>query len=49
MNNIHPVEQPHKHLFKDETFSKKAFKHENHIGYAMFNNPTRNQLKNLTK
>lgn len=49
MTNTHNVEQPHQYLFKDETFSKKPFKHEKHIGYAMFNNPTRNQLKNLTK
>ena len=47
--NSYPVEQPHKYLFKDQTFSKKPFKHSEHIGYAMFNNATRCQLKNLTK
>lgn len=47
--NSYPVEQTHKYLFKDQTFSKKPFKHSQHIGYAMFNNPTRCQLKNLTK
>jgi hypothetical protein len=47
--NSYPVEQTHKYLFKDETFSKKPFQHSDHIGYAMFNNPTRCQLKNLTK
>lgn len=47
--NIYPVEQPHKYLFKDETFSNKPFQHSQHIGYAMFNNSTRCQLKDLTK
>lgn len=47
--NSYPVEQPHKNLFKDETFSKTPFRHKKHIGYALFNNPTRQQLKNLTK
>lgn len=47
--NIYPVEQTHKYLFKDETFSKKSFQHSQHIGYSMFNNATRCQLKNLTK
>ena len=49
MTNTTPVEQNHKYLFKDETFSKKTFNQEKYIGYAMFNNNTRNQLKNLTK
>lgn len=48
-NNIYPVEQTHKYLFKDETFSQKPFQHSQHIGYSMFNNATRCQLKNLTK
>lgn len=47
--NSYPVAQPHKNLFRDDTFSKKTFQHKNHIGYALFNNPTRQQLKNLTK
>lgn len=47
--NSNPVAQPHPQLFKDSTFSKTPFPHKNHIGYAMFNNPTRQQLKNLTK
>lgn len=47
--NIYPVEQTHKYLFEDQTFSKKPFQHSQHIGYSMFNNSTRCQLKNLTK
>lgn len=47
--NSYPVEQTHKYLFKDNTFSKKPFQHKNYIGHALFNNPTRQQLKNLTK
>ena len=47
--NIYPVTQPHKHLFEDATFSNKPFQHSQHIGYALFNNSTRCQLKNLTK
>lgn len=47
--NSYPVEQPHKNLFKEQTFSKKPFKHSEHVGYALFNNSTRCQLKNLTK
>jgi hypothetical protein len=47
--NNYPVEQTHKYLFKDQTFSKKPFKDSQYIGYAMFNNPTRCQMKNLTK
>jgi hypothetical protein len=48
-SNSYSAEQPHKNLFKDETFSKKTVQHKNHIGYELFNNPTRQQLKNLTK
>jgi hypothetical protein len=47
--NSHPVEQTHKYLFKDETFSKKTFQYKEQIGYSIFNNATRCQLKNLTK
>jgi hypothetical protein len=47
--NIYPVQQPHKQLFEDQTFSNKPFQHSQHIGYALFNNSTRCQLKNLTK
>lgn len=47
--NSKPVNQPHQLLFEKPTFPKKQFQHEKHIGYAMFNNSTRCQLKNLEK
>ncbi len=47
--NIYPVEQTHKYLFEDQTFYNKPFQHSQQIGYSMFNNSTRCQLKDLTK
>jgi hypothetical protein len=47
--NSNPVAQTHPNLFKEQTFSNKPFQHKQHIGYALFNNSTRCQLKNLTK
>jgi hypothetical protein len=47
--NSYPVAQPYPNLFKENTFSKTPVSHKQHIGYALFNNPTRQQLKNLTK
>ena len=47
--NSFPVEQPFKQLFEEQTFKQTNFKHKSHIGYDMFNNSTRVQLKNLTK
>ena len=47
--NSYPVNQPFNDLFKEETFSPTVDKHSQHIGYALFHNSTRTQLKNLTK
>lgn len=47
--NSYPVNQPHEGLFKTEQFATTSHNNKDQIGYAMFNNSTRNQLRNLTK
>jgi len=49
IKNSYPVKQPFDKLFKDQTFGKKSFKHQDYIGYSLFNNSTRCQLKALTR
>lgn len=39
---------PHKDLFEDKSIAyKKEFAHHDKIGFALFNNSTRNQLKDI--
>jgi hypothetical protein len=47
--NSYPMKQPHNGLFKDDKLSTKMHNQGNKIGYSMFNNSTRHQLKCLTK
>lgn len=47
-NNNNIPSQPFPSLFKEESFSGKEPMHKD-IGYALFNNATRQQLKDLTK
>lgn len=47
--NSQQISQPFPELFKKETFAPTDTNpHANTIGYALFNNATRQQLKNLT-
>jgi hypothetical protein len=48
--NSQQINQPFPDLFKNETFeSTNRNPYENTIGFALFNNATRQQLKDLTK
>lgn len=47
-NNYH-VSQTHNGLFETNKLSTKMHNQGNKIGYSMFNNSTRHQLKSLTK
>jgi hypothetical protein len=47
--NSYPMKQPHDGLFKDDKLSTTIHNQGNKIGYSMFNNSTRYQLKSLTK
>jgi hypothetical protein len=43
------VDQPHTYLFKNETFNEfNPNEFSEDVGYAMFNNSTRTQIKDLT-
>jgi hypothetical protein len=43
------VDQPHSYLFKNETFNEfNPNEFSEDVGYAMFNNSTRTQIKDLT-
>ena len=47
--NSQQISQPFPELFKKETFAPTDTNpHANTIGYALFNNATRQQLKDLT-
>lgn len=46
--NSHPVSQPHSGLFQTDTYHTTNHNQGNNIGYAMFNNDTRHQLRSLT-
>jgi hypothetical protein len=48
--NSQQVDQPFPDLFKKEEFGPtETNPHKNTIGFALFNNATRQQLKDLTK
>ena len=39
--------QPFPDLFQPQTFPVNSFEHSQHVGYALFNNATRQQIKDL--
>lgn len=39
--------QPFPDLFQTQTFPVNSFEHSQHVGYALFNNATRQQIKDL--
>lgn len=47
--NSNPINQTHDGLFRKEKLHTTAHNGGDKIGYAMFNNSTRHQLKSLTK
>jgi len=48
--NSNKVQQPFPNLFKEQNFQQfNPNSHPNDIGYSLFNNATRQQLKDLTK
>jgi hypothetical protein len=42
-----PIEQPFPNLFKEEKFNPHTYQHNADVGYALFNNQTRQQNKNI--
>ena len=42
-----PVEQPFPNLFKEDHFTPCTYEYNNDVGYALFNNSTRQQNKNI--
>ena len=42
-----PVTQPFPNLFKEEKFNPHTYEHNADVGYALFNNQTRQQNKNI--
>ncbi len=45
--NEMPVTQPFPNLFKEEKFNPHTYQHNADVGYALFNNQTRQQNKNI--
>ena len=42
-----PIEQPFPNLFKEEQLCTPSYAHNTDVGYALFNNQTRQQNKNI--
>lgn len=45
--NQNPVDQPFPNLFKEENFTPCTYEYNKDVGYALFNNSTRQQNKNI--
>ena len=45
--NQQPIEQPFPDLFKTEQHPQQTYKYNTEVGYALFNNQTRQQNKNI--